>query len=359
MQNDDVVEEFDVASPEVMNIKPVVSILMTTYNHEPYIVEAIEGVLKQMTDFPIELILGEDCSTDRTREIELDYQRRYPERIRIVYSSRNIGAYKNFTRMHDRVRGEFVAFCEGDDFWHDPMKLQKQVDFLRANPDYSMVASDYDWLVLTAGVWRRIKNYGSRRFGAIPQGDVSSYLPTRMFVKTCAMMVRADLLKLHFGSELYVPENSSGDRPIKLHMTKFGKVRCFEQSMATYRRTPGSHVNSGFASLLEKRQRKIDMDNRIAAEIGMDEQVHLEVQRKNFKALMFFAAATRNEKVFDEAMRWLKQNYSDFSAKMVVRLWAYLVSRPVVHRIFWRSRGVVRELMLRAGWIRQDFVQDE
>ena len=82
----------EISDPSVMAVKPLVSVLMITYNHGPYIADAIEGVVSQKTDFPMELIIGEDCSTDNTRKIALDYQRRYPETIRVIYSDRNVGA---------------------------------------------------------------------------------------------------------------------------------------------------------------------------------------------------------------------------------------------------------------------------
>jgi glycosyltransferase involved in cell wall biosynthesis len=106
---------------------------MITYNHEPYIAQAIEGVLMQKTAFPIELIIGEDCSTDRTRDIVLNYQRNYPEIIRVITSDKNIGMRNNGLRTSKACRGRYMAFCEGDDFWLHPLKLQKQVDLMEAN----------------------------------------------------------------------------------------------------------------------------------------------------------------------------------------------------------------------------------
>ncbi len=120
----------EVSDSAVMALVPVVSVHMITYNHGPYLVEAIEGVIAQRTDFPIELVLGEDCSTDNTREIALDYQRRYPHLIRVIYSDHNVGMMRNFFRVIDACRGEFIAFCEGDDYWIDSDKLREQVTVL-------------------------------------------------------------------------------------------------------------------------------------------------------------------------------------------------------------------------------------
>lgn len=125
----------ETSDPERLCRHPVVSVHMITYNHGPYIRAAIEGVLMQQADFEYELVIGEDCSTDDTREICFEYQRRFPERIRVLWSERNLRwVGGNVLRTALRCRGEYVAFCEGDDYWTDPRKLQKQVDALRRNP---------------------------------------------------------------------------------------------------------------------------------------------------------------------------------------------------------------------------------
>jgi glycosyltransferase involved in cell wall biosynthesis len=121
---------------------PTVSILMVTYNHEKYIRNAIEGVLIQKTKFPIELIIGEDHSTDSTREICKEYESKYREVIRILDSEKNIGGLPNFIKSLAECNGRYVALCEGDDYWTDPYKLQKQVDFLEYHKEYALVCTN-------------------------------------------------------------------------------------------------------------------------------------------------------------------------------------------------------------------------
>jgi len=117
---------------------PLLSIVTITYNHEPFIAKTIEGVLMQQVNFPIELIIAEDCSTDGTRAICQQYAEQYPELIRLITSESNVGAIANERRAMLAARGKYIAFCEGDDYWTDPLKLQKQVDFLESHPDYSV-----------------------------------------------------------------------------------------------------------------------------------------------------------------------------------------------------------------------------
>ena len=114
--------------------EPLVSIIVITYNHEAYVEETIQGILAQQCDFPIELIIGEDKSKDRTLEICLDYQKKYPTLIRVVTWHENVGANANFLRVWGRARGKYVAICEGDDYWIDPDKLTKQAALMEQSP---------------------------------------------------------------------------------------------------------------------------------------------------------------------------------------------------------------------------------
>jgi len=123
--------------PAPVGTMPLVSVLMITYNHDQFIAQAVESVLMQKTGFPIELVIGEDCSTDRTRDIVSDFQRRCPQVIRALLPPKNLGMHRNFVETLAACTGKYVAVLEGDDYWTDPNKLQKQVEFLEANPDYS------------------------------------------------------------------------------------------------------------------------------------------------------------------------------------------------------------------------------
>ncbi len=119
---------------------PVISVCMITYNHGPFIARAIEGVMEQDSPYTFELVIGEDCSTDNTRQICLEYERLHPGIIRVLESSANLGITGNFTRTLAACRGRYIALCEGDDFWTSSSKLHSQVSFLEKNPEYGMVS---------------------------------------------------------------------------------------------------------------------------------------------------------------------------------------------------------------------------
>ena len=120
----------------------MVSVHMITYNHERFIAQAIESVLMQETDFSVELIIGEDCSTDGTRQIVKDYARKYPNIIRPLLHEQNLGSNNNCVSVLKACRGKFIALLEGDDYWTDPRKLQKQVRFMEEHPKCGMCFHD-------------------------------------------------------------------------------------------------------------------------------------------------------------------------------------------------------------------------
>ena len=128
---------------------PKVSVAMITYNHEGYIAQAIESVLMQQVSFAVELVIGEDCSTDRTRAIVNDYASRYPAIILAVQQPGNAGVSKNFADTLRGCRGKYIATLEGDDYWTDPGKLEKQVAFLQGNPE--CVICFHDAAIQTGG----------------------------------------------------------------------------------------------------------------------------------------------------------------------------------------------------------------
>src|SRR5262249_19167923 len=113
--------------PQVVEQLPVVSVIMITYNHASYVGQAIEGVLAQSLKDPFELVIGEDCSTDGTREIIESFRACHPNIIRVVTGPENVGINENLRRVALAARGTYVAFCEGDDVWHCRDKLARQL----------------------------------------------------------------------------------------------------------------------------------------------------------------------------------------------------------------------------------------
>lgn len=113
-----------------------VDILMLVYNHEKFIDKAIKSILMQQTQFSYRIIIGEDCSTDSTREVIMDYYLKYPDKFELYLWKKNVGMEENALKLMKECRGKYVAYLEGDDYWTDPLKLEKQISFLEKNQEY-------------------------------------------------------------------------------------------------------------------------------------------------------------------------------------------------------------------------------
>ncbi|MEA3499583.1 MAG: glycosyltransferase [Candidatus Marinimicrobia bacterium] len=213
-----------------MNNKPFVSVSMITYNHEQYISKAIEGVLIQKTNFKFELVIGEDCSTDSTREIVFDYANKYSDIIKVIVSKENVGMQKNDLRTYKKCQGKYIAFCEGDDYWTDPHKLQKQVDFLESNSEYSMCSHEVK-TIFEGGVEPRdpfVKPLRSASFEEI--------IDRGLFIPSLSMVFRRSAIPELPDWYLKLWE---GHHPLIYMATQSGKNYHFDDIMAVKRRNPG------------------------------------------------------------------------------------------------------------------------
>ncbi|MBE3141066.1 MAG: glycosyltransferase, partial [Thermoplasmata archaeon] len=181
-------------------MNPKVSVLMITYNQEQYIGQAIESVLAQRVNFAYELVIGEDCSTDGTREICGTYLERYPEKIHLHRRGKNLGIVPNFVQTFAECRGEYIAILEGDDYWTDPYKLQKQIDFMVSDTDCTLVFHSVEIISGVDGTLMSAHSYDSSG-GYIKKNTPDHYIKKEdiimhsgSFISTPSMMFRADVM---------------------------------------------------------------------------------------------------------------------------------------------------------------------
>lgn len=210
--------------------EPLVSIRTSTYNHEKYIRQCIEGILMQKTDFPFEYIIGEDCSTDGTMAIVREYAQKYPDVIRVVTDDVNVGMRANGLRCIERCRGKYMAICEGDDWWTDPHKLQKQVDFLESHPDYLMCTTSYSSFRMKDGQVKKGVKDGQGR-------DITlRSLMKKNRIGTLTVLYRKDVLT-RFEEEVrpVMPDFRMGDITLWLYMAHNGKIHELPCTTAMYR----------------------------------------------------------------------------------------------------------------------------
>lgn len=216
---------------------PILSVHMVTYNHVRFINQAIDSVLSQKTNFEFELVIGEDCSTDGTREIVFDYARKYPEKIKLITSEFNVGPNANDKRTTLSCNGKYIAFCEGDDYWVDLYKIQKQIEFLETNPEFGLIHSDVNLYYEDSG--RIIEQYNKHMGILIPEGEVFDYLIVplyQMFIKTVTVCYRKEIVDKYFDFNVVLErEWKLSDLPLWLDISKHSKVHYMHESTATYR----------------------------------------------------------------------------------------------------------------------------
>jgi glycosyltransferase involved in cell wall biosynthesis len=298
----------EISDPRALPAQPLVSVLMITYNHGPYLAQAIEGVIAQKTDLPIELIIGEDCSKDETRQIALDYQKKYPSLIRVIKSEQNVGMQRNFERILRVSKGEYIALCEGDDYWHHPHKLARQIAFLIDRPEHGAVHSDVDHLIYSIGRWRVRRSIKKSSGSVVPEGDVYQALLKEMFIHTCSLMIRTKALKAFIRSRFNRADYLVVDWPLMLFVAYHWKVGYIDESMATYRRTPMSAINSGpLATLRRVLNTKIIYEDFID-EYGSSESDDSSWQLAYAKTLYWAAYDSRDSQRFDEALALFRKN---------------------------------------------------
>jgi glycosyltransferase involved in cell wall biosynthesis len=224
---------------------PLVSISCITYNHENFIRDAIEGFLMQKTNFPVEILIHDDASTDKTASIVREYEEKYPHLIKPIYQTENQYSKRDGTIgriQRGRARGKYIAICEGDDYWTDPLKLQKQVDFLEKNIEYSgcahqsiVVKNDLEYSLFNINVPKEV--------------GIKDLIGGRLFHTASILFIR-DVLTLFNDA----PPVFSGDRFLFIFISLRGKIRFFDETMGIYRKH-----DKGASSIATIQQMKLDL----------------------------------------------------------------------------------------------------
>ncbi len=229
--------------PNKVSETPLVSVCVMTYQHVNFIKQCLDGILMQKTNFDYEILLGEDESTDGTRDICIEYAERYPEKIKLFLHKRENVIYINnrptgrFNFVYNLInaKGKYIAMCEGDDYWTDPLKLQKQVDFLEARPDYSACFHPVNWLEkgkeihIYSPVIKKDKYDEDDVFWNIPQNTI------------CSTVFKKEVIQDKLHSFFEIPY---GDMLLHITCARSGYIGFIDEPMATYRRHSGG-VYSG------------------------------------------------------------------------------------------------------------------
>jgi len=269
----------------IKNKPPLLSVCLITYNHAPYITKAIEGVLMQKVNFNWEFIIADDCSNDGTKEIVTEYAHKFPSLIIPILQRKNVGPGINWMQLMNRPRSKYIAYFEGDDYWTDPLKLQKQVDWMETNPDYS---------ICYHRVWEKRGNTLEEEKMNIEFEDKTYELID--LAKGNIMHTPSVLFRNHFKDG--VPEwflgCSIGDYPLHIFNAQYGKIRYLSDLMAVYR----IH-DKGMFSTLNQNQKFVKIINtlsKILRSLHLPKDVYQILQNRKNNLIHFLLNGLWKEK---------------------------------------------------------------
>ena len=228
-------------------MKPLVSVLLITYNQQDYIAQAIESVLMQKVNFPYEIIIGEDLGPDNTRAICENYADRLDNgdlklenvSIRVLSRTTNLGVAGNWCDCAQHAQGKYMMMLDGDDYWTDPNKMQMQVDFMEAHPECVICHTNTDILHMNTGT---IKPCNKRD---VPEGMIlHDVMGGREQMTSSTMCLRAEAVKQHIPFDMYVKEDfPCEDWPTIAILSAYGEIRYLPQVTTVYRVGQASVTN--------------------------------------------------------------------------------------------------------------------
>lgn len=258
---------------------PIASVILVTYNQEDTISQTIDSVLNQRCNFPYEIVIGEDCGTDTTRAICIEYQQKYPTQIKLILAERNGGVLKNYINCVKECSGKYLTGCAGDDYWHNPNKLQIQVDFMESHTTCGILYTDYDELNTETGRLKKSCRKESTqpilqgfRQKEIFDGSLAITAPTICF--------RKKLIDQYVDFDTFIAlEFPVEDWPILIILSKYSEVNYLPISTVTYRKGHESLSNlKSYEKIISKYKREKIMYKYLCdlfpADLPFDETVY-------------------------------------------------------------------------------------
>jgi glycosyltransferase involved in cell wall biosynthesis len=239
--------------------KPLVSVHLLTYNHAKFIAQSIESVVNQKTNFPFEIVIGDDHSTDGTSQIVDQYAAKYPELIKVVRGKTNGGPQPNSIRILENSQGKYMAALEGDDYWIDPLKLQKQADFMDQNPDFAICFTN-----------TRVEFFENKEEPYLLNANIKKDVfelkdliaETEIwFMGTATLFYTMSSI---FPVQPWFHKTKSGDIPMIMLAARHGKIKYLQDVTAAYRR------HSAGASNTDHKDDAKFLENRIMMYTNLD-----------------------------------------------------------------------------------------
>lgn len=211
-----------------MKNKTLISVIIPSYNRANTVGETIESIVAQKVDADIEIVIGDDCSTDNAREVLEQYRQKYPDIIRLFLREQNMGLGANWAQCVKDCRGEFICNCDNDDYWHNPNKLQLQLDYMRAHPECNILITNHRTHNRSTGEIRECK-------AEIDHSDIQQSMWGGAHFCNATIMYRADFMKAHLDLDEFIKRRLSlQDWPAWVILTAYTDIDVLQESTATF-----------------------------------------------------------------------------------------------------------------------------
>jgi glycosyltransferase involved in cell wall biosynthesis len=317
----------------------LVSVGILTYNQEKYIRQTIDSILAQITNFNFEIIIADDCSIDNTREIVEEYAKRFPQLIRLLPPEPNMGVLRNYRRALTECYGKYIAFCGGDDYWQDSLKLQKQFDFLEAHVDYGVVHTEIDYYFEEANLLIKNMRYNEKMY--IPDGEVFEPLLLRSFsISAISAFVRKELICKYVNFDEFLRAKFIyEDYPTWVELSRHTKFKYLPESTSTYR-VIGNSISrpNDIIKKFNFLEEKFKITRYFINKYQLRESIRLKAEVIYHKQLFELSFMSGNKEKAREAFFYLKEMSSvSFSMKRKM----FLLNFKVFYKFFFSLKKII------------------
>lgn len=312
----------------------VVSIVCITYNHEACIGKAVQGFLDQNVDFPVQILIGDDCSTDGTSKILDEIRNENPGKIELYVRSKNIGSTANLLDLFTKVRGRYVAYCEGDDYWINSNKLQMQVDFLEKNQEFGLVWTDIDMLYGNNEIKKSI--FYSKTLKSYSTHD--EILVNRPFLGVPTWVFRHKYINnyiIKFSTKNYI----DGTFFLLLEILRDSKIHFIDSVTAVRRVLLTSQSNSGgIKGKLRFIKSVHQMQLDYARDYRLGEDILANIKRTYLRDAIVSAYLCDDIDLINEAINFSKKNTVDIKIKFIICISKLFPKSKIVKNILLKMK---------------------
>lgn len=243
-----------------MKDRILISVVIPSYNRADTVGQTIESILAQKVDADIEIVIGDDCSTDNAREVLLRYKKQHPDVIHLLFHEKNMGLGANWATCVKACRGKYICNCDNDDYWHNEHKLQIQLDYMESHPDSNICITNHRTLNRTTGKIKECKAYINREM------DVQEAMYRDCSFGNATIMYRADFMKAHLDLDEFIKQHFSlQDWPAWVILTAYTDIDILPESTATLGIETVSITRPDSVDRLAKR---LDGDKEISRYLG-------------------------------------------------------------------------------------------